>query len=146
MCDQCESEAIIIGDKEVLPGWFLTQAQKDTDIIKKGEYGLVVTNSPSFIFATTPIIDPLDNLTDHQINTLAKNDPIWDLNNAWNKAARDFGNSISTNVDMMSVYNLVVAGMKVGYEPGVHGYNFEYWLFSYLGKFLRDNPIPEVAK
>ena len=141
MCEQCIADTVLIGgEKEVLPGWFLVKAQKDGHSMKAGNYGLVVCNDPSFIFNIEPAVDPLDGMSDEQIEALDKNDVLWELSKVWSQKAYDFTNNIELTYYMMSVYELVSAGIKAGYNEEVDGYNFENWLFNHLGKFIRDNP------
>lgn len=62
MCEQCLTNPISFG--EIIPGFFLMRARRDGYDWKKGEWGLVEANDPTFIFRITPQInddvDPID--------------------------------------------------------------------------------------
>lgn len=73
MCEQCVAETTLYvgpGDADVLPGFGLVRATKDGWLMKKGDWGLVHVNDPDYWWSPTPVEDPLDGLSDEEIDKL----------------------------------------------------------------------------
>jgi hypothetical protein len=53
MCEQCIAMTKL-WKEPIIPGWWLVQATRDGDYMKKDEFGIVMINDPSFVFKTIP--------------------------------------------------------------------------------------------
>ncbi|WP_245549915.1 hypothetical protein [Gordonia effusa] len=107
---------------------------------RKGEWGLLTQNDPTFRWRTTPTIDPafrmsevesdawLDSLTP---GTIEYRRAFWYGNEA---DGLDFVEAFG-NCDPNSGYELVAAAMARGYDRERDGI-FVSWFFDYLGEFL----------
>lgn len=130
MCLQCivESEFLF----EPLPGWYLHVARKENDIWPKGEYGLIRSNDPDFIFKTTPFMDPMSGFTDDEMNNASQE--LKDQQDEWFKKVGEFAEELVT--DPRTGYDLVAAAMVAGYNPDEDG-DFSGWLFNRMGRLMR---------
>ena len=68
MCLQCVTDAVIIKNG-IIPGYTLMKAAKSCDEWKEGQYGLVNSNDPDFIW-DNPGPDPTADMNDEQIDNL----------------------------------------------------------------------------
>ena len=119
MCEMCEAKTEIWA--EPFPGWFLDRATKDGDILKAGEWCLVMTNYPSFWWSEKPHSD--------------------DDSMEWAEAYDKFTNELNTRY-LDDVLLLADAAKKAGYNRDADG-SLEVWLFSFLGKCLEGKTEPE---
>ena len=135
MCEQCNAKtAYYVGKNtdEVLPGYILVRATKDGNYMRKNDWGLVRCNNPDFIWSITPVCDPLDGLSDKQIDALAK-----DANccKPYEKAVKSLRKSLDSGSFDYCV-SLGEAMKKAGWKPEDDGWGAE-WLCNYLAKFLK---------
>lgn len=120
MCEQCCAKAIRLGSLGKL-GFY--EATKDGHTMKKGDFGLVETNDPTFYFSKVPRPEPPEESDDF--------DPWFDDAMIFAIELLNMANVF----DVYQFYNLVDEGIKQGYQKEEHG-KFELWLFNYLGKQL----------
>ena len=118
MCVSCNAEAIGYG--EIFPGWYLVRATKN-DVENNPEFpkdwwGLVEANSPSFVFETTPEVEPISG----------------DISSWCDKAAK-FQEELLLSPE--TGYRLVSAAIQAGWNRK-KDHNFAEWLFDRLGRMI----------
>jgi hypothetical protein len=134
MCEQCSAEVDDYGHP--LDGWMLCQATRDADM-KKGQWGLVECNDPTYVWTQKPMIDPLMGaITD---DDWAK---VTDIQMAESEIFEDAVALFSEELvaDIESAHHLFESGLKAGYKKE-HG-RFESWLFNHLAQWLLAHPEP----
>jgi len=116
MCECCCAKCKDIA--EILPAWWLVQATKDGEVMKKDDYGLVLINGPSYIWAGIPPKETEDE------------------NNYF--ALMDFCDEIYDcfNSDPLTGHQLVSACLEAGYDPEKDGYHVLYWLMNRIAEKL----------
>jgi len=138
MCEQCSAEVDEFGHP--LPGWMLCQATKNgggqSFNMKKGQWGLVESNDPSFIWDIKPRIDPTEGFTDAELDKKGKE--FWDESNKWIDEATAFGKALVGGPE--EGWTLYEAALKAGYTKDKGAVCF--WLFDFLGRWLEANPTP----
>ena len=108
MCEQCLVNPVYFG--EVLPGYNLARARRDGNDWKKGEWGLIKCNDPTYRWMSVPKKDTnYVDIPDDFIDGLTMNQPLF------------YG------------YELVKASLEAGYDGEE---NFEMWLFDHIAKYL----------
>lgn len=134
MCEQCVADTK--NYCEPIPGWLLVRAQKDGNYMKKDDWGLVECNDPTFLFKTTPWIDPVHNWTDDQINALQSDDPQYILMDKWLDDMCQFQDELNKcNAGIDAGWRLIEACKKAGYDPSNDG-SCANWLFHHLGGLI----------
>lgn len=108
MCEQCLANPVSFG--QPLRGFWLMRARRDGDNWKKGEWGLVECNDPTFYWVSTPRV---------------LSDTEWE--------PEDFHDAFMA--DPSTGYRLVAAAVEKGYDPTEGG--FESWFFNYLVEYLK---------
>jgi hypothetical protein len=122
MCEQCLVNPLFYG--EVLPGWFLIRARRESSSMKVGDWGLLRCNDPDFIWSSHPVLDLSSD--DEEENLSIPED--------------DFTSAF--RCDPNTGYALVKAAEQSGYHPEEGG--LLYWLWEYLAKFIENtNPSTE---
>lgn len=129
MCEQCLVNPLNFG--EPMPGWFLIRARRENDM-KVGQWGLVEANDPTFVWTTTPKLQPNFQMTIDE-------EEAFSIETGWHIDYDIFGDfhdafDCSPNIG----YKLVKSCMAVGYIPDVH-YDVREWLFSYLALWIHNN-------
>jgi hypothetical protein len=119
MCEMCEADTEIWC--EPFPGWFLSRATKDGDILKSGQWCLVTTNYPSIWWDVKPIPD--------------------DDSMEWAHAFDAFSTEIKIN-SIDEAWELMQSAKQAGYNRVDDG-SFQFWLFDFLGKCLKDRTEPD---
>lgn len=130
MCEQCFTQSLI-WKKPVVPGFFLTLAQKDGWYMKKGWFGLLRCNDPDFVFKALPEKDPAWGREEDD-----SLDASW---YEWYLKAHEFGLELMTligisapdddiNTSLTDCYELGVACKEAGWNPEKHPRMHE-WLF-----------------
>jgi len=137
MCEQCCAKTEDYG--EIFPGWYLVRATVNGMEMLTGQWGLVRTNDPEFIWTDdpTPIGDlneRCDKLGDEDEGT-PEYDEAFDAWFAWMNKAKDFGKFFQVDPDMG--WRLVEEGRKVGYEPSAKP--FYEWFYDYLGVWIQNH-------
>jgi hypothetical protein len=140
MCETCLSQCDDYG--EVLPGWFLVRATKDSGItMEAGDWGLVDCNSPSFIFEHTPIKNPIVGLTIEESEESKLDEPYYRFISVSDSIGIDMFESIDTSTPNLpfSVCNklyksCIEAGWNEDKEPML------YWLCHHIATYLEGNP------
>ena len=104
--------------------------------MKKGDWGLVECNDPTFVWTGTPLIDPTMGVDENDINNPAWASPELDLFTA---TVHDFDEALISSPEVgWRLYNSCV---KAGYDQEKHG-RLSWWLFDHLGRWLKDHPQP----
>lgn len=111
------------------------RARRDGHTWKKGEWGLIVSDDPSYTWTSTPSDCPTFGMTDDEMESWF-DDPA--RTDAENKRAsgilpNDFNEAFNGNP--VSGYMLVKAAMERGYDPEESGY-FANWFYDYIGRYL----------
>lgn len=114
MCEQCLTWPISFG--EPLRGFWLLRARRDGNDWKKGEWGLVQCNDPTFIWKTTPVVgsDKVFPYTD------------------------EFANAFDCPPTVG--HALVTAAVERGYKLDTP---FLSWLYFYLADWIAKTPYTE---
>ena len=97
------------GEQEVIPGIFLVRATRDEgpddDDIKKGDWGLVRSNSPDFVWSQTPEKDPEFGLSEEEINAQTKEQI--QKNREWDQKREDFSDLLD-ELDIRSSWEYIL--------------------------------------
>lgn len=142
MCMLCDVEAENLG--LVLPGWYLVRSRIGKDEWPQGHWGLVRSNEPDFVWASTPTPDPLHGVPDDQWEAWIdanRGTPAYDR--AMDTAPDDFVAALICGPGIG--WELVNASIPFGYDPEESG-DFGQWLFSLMGMRLRDGFLPEPER
>ena len=132
MCELCAADTDCIGDCEIFPGWFLERAKRDGDFMKAEDFGFTRSNDPSFVFHTFPYPEP-DKLAE-------KTSTEW---REWYNKACEFGRELQQyEISFEAIYSFVAAAKEKGYDEDKEG-GFVYWLFDYLGQYLKTQAITQ---
>lgn len=132
MCECCSAEAIDIG--EVVPGWLLVRATRRGLRMHPGDYGLVRSNDPDFIFRMPPEPDPARGLSDEEYDRNPQIHKDW---MAWHsRFALEYEPELIT--DPMTGYALVKACLEAGYDPDEHGTRIVFWLVDRMARTLEN--------
>lgn len=124
MCEQCTASTIRLATP--IPGYALLYATQKGDMMKPGDYGLVESNDPTYVFSK-PTPDPV---TDHDDD----NDPGWDeFFNTWVPNVEIFEECLKGPPE--AGYRLTEACKKAGYDIQNDG-RLAFWLFDHLGKCI----------
>ncbi len=147
MCEQCLVNPVYFG--EPLPGFFLARARRDGNDWKKGDWGLIQCNDPTFYWTQTPTSNPTFGMNDTELDKFMSYDLTDD------QKARIYHSNISDEFynafycDPQTGHDLVEAAKQVGYESR----SFIPWLFDYLGYWIEKtegetdkDPFPEREK
>lgn len=127
MCLQCCTEAESFS--EVIPGWALMRATKDAfpgasdPEWRTGEWGLIQSNDPDYIFDLEMVTDPTFEMSDQDLDD-EKYDKV---------AARKFDDEAyklqnALIGDPLAGYRLIEACIKAGWDGDKHGYRISHWL------------------
>lgn len=139
MCECCSAE---VDEWNIGPlGWVLCRATSDGNLMKKGQWGLVESNDPTYIWTPKPMIDPVMGVVtdaDWQKVTEAQ----FAESNIFEDEAAIFAKALEGDVE--SGWHLYESGLKAGYNKELHG-RFEPWLFDYLARWLLANPKPTLS-
>lgn len=138
MCEQCLVNPIYFGD--VLPGWLLARARREVEWAdwKKGEWGLIKSNDPTFRWTTTPTPNPTWGMSEKEEDDWIEAQPDGSpekVRAEFLGFEGDFHEQFSS-CTAMEGYRLVSAAIEKGYDPAVHG-GFAYWFFDFIGEFLK---------
>ena len=136
MCSQCVSEAELLMD-EVLPGYALMLARKDSEHWASGQYALVEKNDPDFIWSGDPLVNPLEGLSDQEVNALEKNGDPW-------RNFESYANRVDEIEHQFRVgpfvgYKFVRSCRDDGYDPGKHGERVLFWFVDHIARKLKRN-------
>jgi hypothetical protein len=148
----------IIWKKRVLPGYTLMRAQVDFDVMKKGMYGLVRCDDPDVIWDVEPVIDPLADISDKDVDALDRLSDLWSAHELYNERALEFAEWFRLDYERIGskyknwgmhpdvAYDIIDACKQVGYDREKHGY-VEFWLLNHIARFIRDNhDVSDVGK
>lgn len=140
MCEQCLTWPISFGNP--LPGYKLMRARRDGNDWKRGEWGLIQCNDPTFTWKKTPTPSPTWGMTDEEEEAAleAMGDDHPDRYRALGLGLGDFEKAF--NCSPTQGYELIAAAKKRGYNPKKHGF-FTYWFFDYLGEWLKTAKIKD---
>lgn len=136
MCIQCMANAIILIE-DVLPGYFLMVSTTNCEEWPLGHYALVQQNDPDFIWKGKPIIDPLFNWDDYEINNLPDNSKEWEKSDEFYKFIESIEPKFIT--DTMCGFELVQTCIKEGYNIKKHGKRIIAWLMHHIAVKLENN-------
>lgn len=139
MCEQCMAETRILG--QPIPGWYLVRAKRDGNWMRKGDWGLVECNDPTYVFSTTPWIDPVHGWTDDQINAATQEEN--DLMDKWMDDMYAFEEQLAKfDAGVDAGWRLIEACREAGFKPGINADgSCANWLFHQLGKLVADASI-----
>ena len=116
MCEQCLTWPVSFG--QPLEGFTLMRARRQGNDWRKGYWGLVECNDPTFMWKSTPI-------------PLSEDDMPYGYPD-------EFATALIC--DPNSGYRLVAACMEKGYNQTTSLYS---WLFDYLGRWLLTAPMTD---
>lgn len=118
MCLQCPAEAqTLVAD--ILPGYSLMVARKDTPKWPQGYYGLVRQNDPDFVWPGPLLADPLEDLSDEEIDALPEDDPRFQASDRFHKYTDQIESAFIS--DPLTGYAFVSACMAAGYDSDRDG-------------------------
>lgn len=121
--------------EEVLPGWRLIKATDKGNIMKAGQWGLVHSNDPSFVWDDEPVVDVLEDWSEEAIEAMPKGE-FFRISKIFNEPAVRFEKKLTGSPRVG--YLLYGAAIKAGYIPEEYG-RFAWWLFDHLGRHIRDH-------
>jgi hypothetical protein len=151
MCEECSIEAKSFG--EILPGYRLIQATQDGWYIKNGQWAVVCGNDPDFYWVRPPESAPPEiPEDDHHPDS----ERLFNEHNEWLTRAEGAMRTAPTRASQLprgfdpsqdpfpfrQTHKLVEAGLKAGWNQDEHG-DFELWLFSRAGQWIKDHPMPD---
>ena len=134
--------AKVDGWGEVLPGFYLVRATHKGDSMNVGDWGLVESNDPTFIWSIDLHTDPLFGATDAEVD--ASEEEVWEESCLWSEVAvskfeKELVSSIRGQL-LDQLYRLGKALSKVS-DIGIHIVLGEF-LFQYLARVIEDSPNP----
>ena len=135
MCEMCIVKPTDFG--EIIPGFYFCLPTVDWRGVKAGHY--VISNGMCVIatFPEKPWPDPLEGMTDDQIDALDLKGEVWKSEEAWLLAGGGVEDAFKMLPD--DGWRMIEAARKVGCNPEEDG-SFSMWLFHKAGEMLRDNP------
>ena len=116
MCEQCDTDCVMWRD--VLPGWALIRARRDGRLMVAGQYGLLRSNDPDFVWDGAPQIEPPDD----------------GLFGEWSIGVRGFDSVLRLRPEVG--WDLVEAATRCGYYRHSHG-SLAYWLWDHMAKRMK---------
>lgn len=143
MCEQCSAACDEYGQDTFIPGFYLSRATRDGLWMKTGDWGIVESNDPSFIFQTTPIKDPEAGMTDEQIEALPKEafEKFDEFVTISAKIAEEMADSVNGEFAIDQFGRLYTAMCQAGFNPETDG-RASMWLCHRLACFIEANPNP----
>lgn len=151
MCEQCLTNPIYFG--EPLPGLYLARARRDGNDWKKREWGLIEINDPSFVWTSTPTVNPCFGMDLDEIEAYVEAHP--GMSEDEENRAYGIGGVPMDFIDQFSLMDpefghfIVGEAIKVGFRPKID--TFVYWFYDYLGKWILehdgesgDDPLPHL--
>jgi hypothetical protein len=143
MCEQCLTNPISFGDP--LEGWVLMRARRDGNDWMKGEWALIECNDPTFRWTMTPVPSPTFGITEAEEDAWFEAHPEEEDTHLDKLISEGFYKDFEKhfeNGSLMDGYNLISAAIKKGYDKKRHG-DFKWWLFDYLGEYLKTAEMVE---
>lgn len=137
MCLQCVTEAETIIEFPII-GYWLMQSKKGHPDWPEGYFGLVKCNDPDFVWEGEVYYDPLDEMTDDEIDAIPKGDPLWEKYWAFSEHVDRVEPAFSCRPELG--YQFVNACIASGYNRHKDGYVL-YWFISRIGKMLEKKRI-----
>ena len=135
MCECCSAETIDVG--EVVPGIMLVQATKQGQVMRPGDYGLVMSNDPFLVFSgSTFRPDPLFEMT--EVENLSSS--MLQYADQWCDDAIWFKELLDTKVEIMTSWFIVTQAKACGWKQDLHGY-VGLWLFHRIGELIQKGEI-----
>lgn len=132
MCKQCLANAVVIKGN-IVPGFTLMKATTFTDGWAAGQYGLVESDDPTFIFSGPILADPLAGIPGDELVKIPSEDP------RWSKSLDHmcYAGSImqNFNTDPVTGWRLVQACILAGFNPQDDG-DVMYWLVNHMATQL----------
>lgn len=135
MCEQCYADCHTLIEG-VLPNFSLVQAHKDGHFMKKGQFGLVEINDPTFVWDLEPMVGLTFNMSDEVIDSLPNEGPVFEEMMSWFSRVEEFEKQAMSQVHVEDGYKLYIDCLAKGYDPKTHGYRIASWLFNFLGEQL----------
>ena len=132
MCLQCMTEAETVLEFPIL-GYWLMRATVDHPEWPEGHFGLVKCNDPDFVWEGEIHYDPLDEMTDDEIEALPKDGPEWEKYWAFAKHIERIEPAFNCRPELG--YQFVGACVASGYNIDEDGYVID-WFISRIGKML----------
>jgi len=135
MCLQCISKAETVLN-DAVPGYTLMVATLDTDHWRKGEWGLVNSNDPDFIWSGDPLINPIMFMTEKELEQVPKTDPLWDAVSLCDQRVEEIEKRF--RAAPMIGYKFVQACLRAGYDPNVHGERIVLWFIDHVARKIAE--------
>lgn len=154
MCEQClaETSMYVLGDNKnyhVLPGYILVRATKNGRQMIAGNWGLVRSNDPDFVWEITPTPNRFWGMSDEELDQLPDHEQ--DYLTEWEISASAFGkqmmNFFITRREMnffKPIEFLHKACAKKGWKSSEA--SLETWLFHYLGVYIENAVVEDSSK
>ena len=137
MCWHCLADSDLVYE-EIIPGHNLYRANKsEEDSIWKIGYIAVTQGAgdPLFLLTKLPSFsDPLEGLSDDQINELDDNSEVWLRYREFESYVLTFAQDF--RLPVLEGYEFVKSCKESGYDEEVDGYNIEYWFINRIAKKL----------
>lgn len=131
MCELCTAKTEYLGSP--LPGWHLSRATKNGDWMRKGQYGLTISNDPAYVWNDAPEVTPLAELAGRKKPFEKRSKKEQAVIARYRTAVYRFRDAFSEGHPVYG-WRLIEAMRKVGFTPDKGG--FEFWLFEHLGRHL----------
>lgn len=131
MCELCTAKTTYLGSP--IPGWHLSRATRNGDFMKKGQYGLTMSNDPAYVWDDKPVPEPALSKSGGRKPFDKRTKPEQTAITGWRKAAYRVLEAFSEGHPSYA-WRLIEAARKVGFTPDLG--HFEFWLFEHLGRHL----------
>lgn len=138
MCEQCSAKTKTYG--EVLPHWWLVQATQDGNMMKAGDFGLVVCNDPDYIWPADmpPRKDPSFGMSDEEFDNMP--DEVGQEWDDFMEYIEKLGKRLDS--DPLTGYSLVTAAKEAGWDRNKNGF-LEGWLSHRMAVVVERNPTAD---
>jgi len=149
MCEMCaaKTEMYFPLPKEnenppILGKYFLVRATEHGSMMDPGDWGLVISNDPEFVFKTTPWPNPFFEHTPEEMNNLPKE--LAEIDDAWFDDVEKFGQELIQSVSKSHWGLAAIAQLvELSKAQGLKEAHFvAKWLFQYIGELLSSYPTP----
>lgn len=132
MCEQCSAATITYG--EIVPGFWLVRATQQGNTMVLGDWGLVESNDPHFVWQGDIVPDPTEGLSDEDLETMTPEQE---------QAEKLFYDNFEAirfmDLPVSAGWRLVQAGIQAGYQPEKIAGDFPYWLYCRMAKLVQDH-------
>ena len=143
MCEQCEAACrryVGPNGERVLPDYSLVRANRNGNLMRRGDWGLVRCNDPDYVWSVIPVRDPEDGMSDKEIEEFSVTYLLRKEYNEFDIAVENLKQSLDSGTFDYAII-LGEAIRKAGYKRKKHGSVSSYWLCNHIARFLETAKI-----